>query len=130
LLAGVRHFNGAAGLITPEFLLRRLGTDPSRDRSGVYLFRMFGIPTVLIGGELLLLRGEELRRASRLAVIIHASDAVSAVLAGIRGDLPRKAAVTTSLISGGNTLLAVTSTRESKVSSSRGRRRRRGTTSR
>jgi hypothetical protein len=117
ILAGVRLFNGAAGLLAPEFLLRRLGTDPTRDRSGIYPFRMFGIRTLLIGCDLLLLRGDELRRASRLAVVIHASDTVSAVLAGVRGDLPRKAAVATTLISAGNTCLAVAATRETTTAS-------------
>jgi len=111
-LAAIRLFNGAAGLLAPEFLLRRLGTDPAVDRSGIYPFRMFGIRTVLIGADLLLLGGEERRRATRLAVVIHATDTVSAAAAGLRGDLPRKAAVLTTLISAGNTALAVISTRE------------------
>jgi hypothetical protein len=111
-LAAVRLFNGTAGLLAPGLLLRRLGTDPKIDRSGVYPFRMFGIRTVLIGADLLLLRGEERRRATRLAVVIHATDTVSAATAGLRGDLPRKAAVVTTLISAGNTALAVIATRE------------------
>ena len=112
VLAAVRLFNGTAGLLVPEFLLRRLGTDPKVDRSGVYPFRMFGIRTILIGADLLLLRGAERRRATRLAVLIHASDTVSAAAAGLRGDLPRKAALVSTAISAGNTALAVLSTRE------------------
>ena len=112
MLAAVRLFNGAAGLLVPEFLLRRLGTDPAVNRSGIYPFRMFGIRTILIGADLLVLRGEERRRAARLAVVIHSSDTISAAAAGLRGDLPRRAAVLTTLISAGNTALAVLSTRE------------------
>ena len=107
LLAAVRVFNGAAGLIYPELLLRRLGTDPRIDRSGIYPFRMFGIRTVLIGLDLLTLRGDDLRRASNRAVLIHACDTVSAATAGLRGDLPRKAGVITTVISATNTVLAV-----------------------
>ena len=112
VLAGIRLVNGTLGLLAPELLLRRLGTDLSRDRSGIYPFRMFGIRTILIGADLLLLQGEERRRATRLAVLIHASDTLAAATAGIRGDLPRKAATVTTLISAGNTVLAVLANRE------------------
>lgn len=112
VLAAIRIFNGTAALLAPQFLLRRLGTDLSQDRSGIYPFRMFGIRTVLIGADLLLLQGEQRRRATQLAVLIHASDTVAAATAGLRGDLPRKAAATTTLISAGNTVLAVLATRE------------------
>ena len=53
-LAAVRFVNGALGLLAPQVLLRRLGTDPTLDRSGVYPFRMFGVRTVLLAGDLVL----------------------------------------------------------------------------
>jgi hypothetical protein len=112
VLAGIRIVNGTAGLLAPEFLLGRLGTDLSRDRSGIYPFRMFGIRTVLIGADLLVLHGEQRRRATKVAILIHASDTMAAAVAGIRGDLPRKSAVMTTLISAGNTVLAVLANRE------------------
>ena len=111
-LAAVRIVNGALGLFAPRFLLRRLGTDVEHDRSGVYPFRMFGIRTVVLGAELLLAEGEERRRATRFAVLIHGTDTLSALTAGLRGDLPRRAAVMTTLISAGNTVLAVVATKE------------------
>jgi hypothetical protein len=112
LLAVVRIANGTLGLLAPRFLLRRLGADPSVSRSGVYPFRMFGIRTIVIGVELLVLKGEERRRATRVAVLIHATDTVSAFVAGIRGDLPRRSAVATTLISATNTVLAVVAAKE------------------
>lgn len=112
-LAGVRLVNGALALLAPRFLLRRLGVDAgSGPQPGVYPFRMFGIRTLVIGAELLLLDGDDRRRATRLAVLIHASDTVSAALCGLRGDLPRRTAVLTTAISGVNTGLAVVATRE------------------
>jgi hypothetical protein len=111
-LAAVRIVNGALGLFAPRFLLRRLGVDPERDRSGVYPFRMFGVRTIVLGAELLLADGDERRRATRLAVLIHGADTLSAFTAGVRGDLPRRAATMATLISAGNTMLAVLSTRE------------------
>ncbi|HSV65720.1 MAG TPA: hypothetical protein VLJ59_07420 [Mycobacteriales bacterium] len=111
-LATVRLANGTAGLLAPELLLRRLGADAQTGRFGIYPFRMFGIRTILIGADLLVLRGEERHRAVRLAVLIHATDTISAATAWVRGDLPRKAAVMATLISAGNTVLAIISTRE------------------
>lgn len=111
-LATVRIVNGTAGLLVPELLLRRLGTDTAVDRSGIYPFRMFGIRTVLIGADLLTLTGEDRRRAARRAVLIHATDTVAAATAGLRGDLPRKPAMLTTMISASNTVLAILATRE------------------
>ncbi|CRZ17643.1 hypothetical protein [Mycolicibacterium neworleansense] len=107
LLALIRIFNGAAGLLAPEKLLIRLGVDPTTDRAGTYPFRMFGIRTVLIGLDLLLLRGAELRRAEKLAVLIHATDTVSAAVTAARGDLPRKQGLVAIVISSINTALAL-----------------------
>jgi hypothetical protein len=45
-LAVVCLVNGGLALLAPRFLLRRLGTDPDRDPSGIHPFRMFGIRTV------------------------------------------------------------------------------------
>ena len=107
-LAVIRIVNGAAGLLAPEKLLGRLGVDTAVDRSGTYPFRMFGIRTVLIGLDLLLLRDAELRRAERLAVLIHASDTVAAAVTTVRGDLDRKPGITSIVISAVNTALAIT----------------------
>lgn len=106
-LAVIRIINGAAALVAPERLLARLGVDTTRDRSASYPFRMFGIRTVLIGLDLLVLRGSELRRAETLAVFIHATDTVSAAVTAARGDLPRRNGVTATVISAVNTALAV-----------------------
>lgn len=108
VLALIRIVNGAAGLLAPEKLLGRLGVDTAQDRSGTYPFRMFGIRTVIIGLELLMLRGAELRRAEKLAVLIHASDTVSAAVTAAHGDLPRKQGLVAIVISAINTALAVT----------------------
>ena len=72
-LAAIRIFNGTAGLLAPEMLLGRLGVDTTKDRSGTYPFRMFGIRTILIGLDLLLLTGDDLRRAEKLAVLIRST---------------------------------------------------------
>ena len=55
-LAAIRLFNGGAALSTPEQLARRLGDDPQTDGAVIYVLRMFGIRTLVIGTELLVLR--------------------------------------------------------------------------
>jgi hypothetical protein len=111
-LAVVRLINGVLGLVAPMVLLRRLGFDETTGRAGVYPFRMFGIRTIVLGADLLLLDGAEQRRATRVAVLIHASDTASAATAGLTGALPRKAAIMTTALSAGNTVLAILSLEE------------------
>ena len=106
-LGVIRIVNGCAGLLAPEYLLRKLGVDTTTDYSGTYPFRMFGIRTVLIGLDLWLLTGEDLRRATRMAVVIHATDTLSAAATTVRGDLPRKQGLVATAISAVNTGLAI-----------------------
>ncbi len=102
-LAGIRIANGAAALLAPRLLTRRLRADDA----AVYPFRLFGIRTIVIGADLLL-RDEEVRdHALRLALLIHASDAVSAVVAGARRQVPVRSAATAAAISSVNTALAL-----------------------
>src|SRR4051794_4002600 len=110
-LGAIRIVNGTLGLIAPEFLMRRLGVDVTLDRSGAYPFRMFGIRTLLIGLDLWTLTGDALRRASRTAVLIHASDPLAAAATTVRGDLPRKEGLVATGISAVNTGLALAATR-------------------
>ncbi len=106
-LASIRLFNGAAALFAPATLARRLGVDPEANRAALYVLRMFGVRTVLIGAQLLL-RDEGVRSHSlRVAPVIHAVDAAAALIAGDRGHLPRRVATTAALISTVNTVLAV-----------------------
>jgi hypothetical protein len=106
-LAAIRIVNGTVGLFAPELLLGRLGVDTTRDRSGAYPFRMFGVRTIVIGLDLLLLSGKELERATKLAVLIHAADTISAAVTTVRGDLPRKQGFVTIGISAVNTGLGL-----------------------
>lgn len=110
-LGAIRIVNGTLGLLAPEFLLRRLGVDVTTDHSGAYPFRMFGIRTVLIGLDLWTLTGDDLRRATRTAVLVHASDTLAAAATTVRGDLPRREGLVATGISAVNTGLAIAATR-------------------
>lgn len=107
LLSAIRLFNGIAALFAPATLLRRLGVDPEANPAALYTFRMFGVRTVLIGAQLLLRNGGLRAHSLRVAPVIHALDATAAMIAGARGQLPRRAATTAALISTVNTVLAV-----------------------
>ena len=77
-LAAIRLVNGALALVAPGFLVRRTSGHPE-STDPYYAFRMFGIRTVLLGADLLLLTGEGQARARDQAVLIHAADTVVAV---------------------------------------------------
>ena len=106
-LAGIRLFNGVAALFVPATLARGLGVDPEANRAALYALRLFGVRTVLIGAQLLLRDGGVRAHSLRVAPAIHALDATAALIAGERGQLPRRAATTAAIISTVNTALAI-----------------------
>ena len=106
-LAAIRLVNGGLALIAPGWLLRRLQVDPTTNRAALYVFRMFGIRTVLVGAALVSSDPSTRDQAVRDGILIHASDTTAAVIAGITGQLPRRAAAQVAVLSGINTLLAV-----------------------
>jgi hypothetical protein len=110
-LAGIRLFNGVAALFVPATLARRLGVDPDANPAALYALRLFGVRTVLIGAQLLLRDGGVRAHSLRVAPAVHALDATAAMIAGDRGQLPRRAATTAALISTVNTVLAIVALR-------------------
>jgi hypothetical protein len=110
LLACIRLLNGGLALLMPGFLARQIGVDPDANPGVVYVFRMFGIRTVLIGAELLTQTGERRSEALKRAVLIHASDTLAAFLATQSSQFPRKNR-TVVWISALNTLLAIVANR-------------------
>ncbi|MBJ6637196.1 MULTISPECIES: hypothetical protein [unclassified Streptomyces] len=108
VLAGIRLFNGAAGLLAPEMLIRRF--DPDRDPpspAAVYAFRLFGIRTVLLGLDLLTHSGDRLRDDVCEGILIHGSDTATAATLGLHGHVPPRTAFLTTFISAVNTALAI-----------------------
>jgi hypothetical protein len=112
-LAGIRIFNGGAGLVSPDGLVRRLGVEGEADGATVHVTRMFGIRTVLVGLDLLSRDPAVRRHALRLAVVVHASDTASAAMAGLSKRMPPRTAVFATGISAVNTALAVIANHES-----------------
>ncbi|HEX6552703.1 MAG TPA: hypothetical protein VF026_08080 [Ktedonobacteraceae bacterium] len=105
LLAGIRLLNGAAALFAPKLLARQFGDNPNS--AIIYALRLFGVRTIIVGIELLA-PDEELRASAlRYAIPIHASDTLSAALAGIQGQLSSRVSIMLTAISGVNTALAI-----------------------
>jgi hypothetical protein len=104
-LATIRLVNGTVALLAPEMMLRRLGADPAVNGVAVYPLRMFGIRTVLLGAELL--TDGSMQRKGQVGILIHATDAASAITAGLRRQLPARVAIVAAGISLTNTALAV-----------------------
>ncbi len=118
-LAAIRLVNGGLALLAPRWLARRLGVRPELQPAIIYPLRMFGIRTILIGADLFL-EPEARPRSLRQGVLIHASDATAAVIAGLFGQLPVRSALMSASISSVNTALAVFAAR--RLSGSRRRR--------
>jgi hypothetical protein len=108
-LGGIRFVNGAIALVAPAVIQKRLG-DPAPDRNAaaIYGLRLFGVRTVVIGADLIRLHGEALQHAVRSAPLIHASDTATVLMLQRNKQLPPQMARPLALISGLNTVLAVT----------------------
>lgn len=110
-LACIRLLNGSAALLVPGVLARQIGVDPDANPGIVYVFRMFGIRTVIIGAELLVRKGERRKELLREAVFIHASDTLAAYLATLSGQFPKQGRLIV-WISALNTVLAIVANRQ------------------
>lgn len=108
-LGGVRILAGGTGLLAPAMIITRFGdADPRANPAAVYGLRLFGVRTVLIGVDLFRLHGRELEHALRVAPIIHASDTATVLTLQRNKQLSPERARPLALISGLNTVLAVT----------------------
>ena len=108
-LGVVRVVNGALGLAAPALIIRRFGDEaPAGNPAAVYGLRLFGIRTLLIGVDLLGGRGAALDHAVRAAPIIHASDTATVLALQRSKQLAPELARPLALISGTNTVLALT----------------------
>ena len=107
LLGCIRLFNGGLALIAPQLLAKNIGIDPDVTPGALYVFRMFGIRTVLIAADLLFSTGRRQEEAIERAPVIHASDTIAAALAALSGKLPGRGGLTITVISAVNTALAL-----------------------
>ena len=107
LLAGIRIFNGAGGLLAPKALARRVSPEPEPNPAAIYAFRLFGVRTVKIGADLLSGDAAVREHAARAALGIHASDTLTAGMLLLRGLVTKRAGIMLTAISALNTFLAL-----------------------
>ena len=108
-LGGVRILAGGTGLLAPTMIISRFGDgNPAANPAAIYGLRLFGIRTVLIGVDLFRLHGRDLDHALRVAPLIHASDTATVLTLQRTKQLSPEGARPLALISGLNTVLAVT----------------------
>jgi hypothetical protein len=113
-LAAIRIVNGLLALVAPSLIIKRFGEDPDKDAAAIYGLRLFGVRTVLIGADLITQQGQPLQHSINQAVIIHASDTLTAATLGTSGRLRPQMAVPITLISALNTALAIAAWRASR----------------
>ncbi|MBO0807905.1 MAG: hypothetical protein J2P32_06325 [Actinobacteria bacterium] len=111
-LAAIRIVNGLLAFVAPSLIIKRFGEDPDKDAAAIYGLRLFGVRTVLIGADLISQRGEPLEHSLKQAVLIHASDTLTAAALGTSKRIRPQLAVPLTLISALNTALAVTAWRQ------------------
>jgi hypothetical protein len=105
-LAGIMLVNGTLGVLAPRFLIRSLGVKPELEPAMIYVFRMFGIRTVLIAVDLVRLPDQR-GRSLREGIVVHATDAGAALTAAALGQLPGRRGLLVASISVVNTALAI-----------------------
>jgi hypothetical protein len=105
-LAVIRIINGAIALVAPSVIVKRFGEVPGESAAAIYGLRLFGVRTVLIGADLVTQRGPSLLHVTSQAVVIHASDTMTAAGLGLFGRLRPRMAIPLALISAMNTALA------------------------
>jgi hypothetical protein len=106
-LGAIRIATGTLALVAPSVIIKRFGEDPEKDAAAIYGLRLFGVRTVLIGADLITQHGQPLQHTIGQAVVIHASDTLTAATLGTSGRLRPRMAVPITLISALNTALAI-----------------------
>jgi hypothetical protein len=93
-LAGIRAAVGLGALIAPRVTGRLFGIDVDANPAAPYLSRLFGARELYMASPFLMpAPGLDEQELAARAVPVDGADTVAAVLAGLRGHLPLRAAV-------------------------------------
>jgi hypothetical protein len=114
-LAQARLAAGIGALVAPRVAARVMGIDPDANPATPYLARLFGAREIYMAVPFLMpVPGlDEAELASR-AVPVDAADAVASLLAGLRGYLPWRAALTATLAGAAGTWLGTVAAQDEK----------------
>jgi len=92
-LVRLRAAVGAGAWLAPRLSGRLFGLDPAANPQAPYLGRLFGARDVALAVGLSTSTGAERAQWLRLGVACDLADAAAGVLAGLRGELPKRATV-------------------------------------
>ena len=92
-LVGLRGAVGAGAWLAPRLSGRLFGLDPEANPQAPYLGRLFGARDVALAVGLSASTGSERAQWLRLGIACDLADAAAGVLAGLRGELPKRATV-------------------------------------
>ena len=86
---------GAVGLVAPRFTIRMLQLDPDLSPAADFLVRIFGVRDIFLGVAPFLIPDAGRSRILGSATWVDLTDLAAAVLAGLTGRIPPRAAAVT-----------------------------------
>jgi len=86
---------GAVGLVAPRFTIRMLQLDPDLSPAADFLVRIFGVRDIFLGVAPFLIPDAGRSRILGSATWVDLTDLAAAVLAGLTGRIPPRAALVT-----------------------------------
>ncbi len=92
VLAGVASVFGVVGWVAPGALARLYGLQTERDATLPFLLRLFAARQLLLAAGVMRARPDDLDRIFDAMALMGAADAAAAVVAGARGQVPRRSA--------------------------------------
>ena len=92
-IIGIRLSTGTLGALAPRPLGRLFGIRAEDNPAGPFIGRLYAFRNVAIGAVLAEGDEEEVRRWLQWGIVIDVADAAAALAGGLRGYLPKRAAV-------------------------------------
>lgn len=96
-LMSIRSLIGVLGWLAPNLSAKVFGIDPAQNPSAPYLGRLFAARELALVAPLLSEDADVQRRSLHVGMAVDTADAAASVAAGVRGTLPKRAAVMTGL---------------------------------
>ena len=96
-LMTIRSLIGVFGWLAPNLSGRLFGIDPAANPAAPYLGRLFAARELALVAPLLSEDEDVQRRSLHVGMAVDAADAAASVAAGVRGTLPKRAALMTGL---------------------------------
>lgn len=111
-LMGLRASLAVGVWVAPVATGRLFGLDPEENRGAPYLGRLFGVREGALVAELALASPERVTAVAQRHILVDAADVVAAAVAGVRGQLPKRAAVMAAATAGLAVYLGVVASRD------------------